>query len=125
MPEVLSMLPEENSPGELNADEQESLAIGEELDAQHEGLLAGKYKTAQELESAYKELQKKLGSAENTAEVEPQEPEQEESESTDSNFLDTLWTEASTQQYTEDTVKQLENMSSTGEYRSLSRILNA
>lgn len=114
MPEVLSMLPEENSPGELNADEQESLAIGEELDAQHEGLLAGKYRTAQELESAYKELQKKLGSAENTAEVEPQEPEQEEeSESTDSNFLDTLWTEASTQQYTEDTVKQLENMSST------------
>lgn len=112
MSEVLSMLPEENSPGQLNADEQESLAIGEELEAQQENLLAGKYKSAQELEIAYKELEKKLGSADNTAEVEPQEPEQKE-ESVDSNFLDTLWSEASTQQYTEDTVKQLENMSST------------
>lgn len=112
MSEVLSMLPEENSPGQLNADEQESLAIGEELETQQENLLAGKYKSAQELESAYKELEKKLGSADNTAEVEPQEPEQKE-ESVDSNFLDTLWSEASTQQYTEDTVKQLENMSST------------
>ena len=52
----------------LNADEQDSLKVGEELQAQQESLLAGKYKNAEELESAYMELQKKLGSDEEKAE---------------------------------------------------------
>jgi hypothetical protein len=46
----------------IESDEAESLAIGEELMAQHEGMLAGKYKNAQDLEKAYMELEKKLGS---------------------------------------------------------------
>ena len=46
----------------LTADEQDSLAVGEKLVAEQEGLLAGKYKDAAELEKAYVELQKKLGS---------------------------------------------------------------
>ena len=45
----------------LNADEQDSLQVGEAMIEQQEQLLAGKYKNAQELESAYVELQKKLG----------------------------------------------------------------
>ena len=45
----------------LTADEQDSLEVGEKLVAEQEGLLAGKYKNAEELESAYIELQKKLG----------------------------------------------------------------
>ena len=45
----------------LSADEQDSLEVGEKLVAEQEGLLAGKYKNAEELESAYIELQKKLG----------------------------------------------------------------
>ena len=45
----------------LSADEQDSLKVGEKLVAEQEGLLAGKYKNAEELESAYIELQKKLG----------------------------------------------------------------
>lgn len=52
------------------ADMAESLAIGEELMAQQEGLLAGKYKNAQELEQAYVELQRKLGSKEDASESE-------------------------------------------------------
>ena len=44
----------------LTADEQDSLAVGEKLVAEQEGLLAGKYKDAAELEKAYVELQKKL-----------------------------------------------------------------
>ena len=44
----------------LTPAEQESLAVGEELVAQQEGLLAGKYKDAAELEKAYVELQSKL-----------------------------------------------------------------
>ena len=45
----------------LTPAEQESLEVGEELVAQQEGLLAGKYKDAAELEKAYVELQSKLG----------------------------------------------------------------
>ena len=54
----------------LTPDEQESLQVGEELETQQEGLLAGKYKTAEELEKAYGELQKKLGDQETGTEEE-------------------------------------------------------
>ena len=45
----------------LTPAEQESLKVGEALQEQQEGLLAGKYDSAQALEKAYIELQKKLG----------------------------------------------------------------
>ena len=86
MAEVMSMIPEENAPGELNAEEQDSLQVGEELEAQHEQMLAGKYKTAEELESAYLELQKKLGSNDEKPEEPVEEPEQ-----TDNDLFDRLW----------------------------------
>lgn len=57
------------------ADEADSLRIGEELAQQQEQLLAGKYRDAQELEKAYLELQGKLGSQEEAAPEQPQEPE--------------------------------------------------
>lgn len=79
------------------ADMAESLAIGEELMAQQEGLLAGKYKNAQELEQAYVELQRKLGSKEDDSEPEATdegydeedqvEDEQEESDDPTIDFL--------------------------------------
>ena len=53
----------------LSSEEQESLQLGEQMQAEQEQLLAGKYKNAQELEQAYVELQKKLG--DNTEESEP------------------------------------------------------
>ena len=58
---------------EIAAKEAESLKIGEELMAKQDNMLAGKYKNAEELETAYLELQKKLGespasTAEDTAE---------------------------------------------------------
>ena len=37
----------------LNSEEQDSLAVGEQLEQEQNSLLAGKYKDAQELESAY------------------------------------------------------------------------
>ena len=46
----------------LSEAEQESLQVGEEMESQQEQLLAGKYKNAEDLEKAYVELQKKLGS---------------------------------------------------------------
>ena len=62
----------------LTPDEQESLQVGEQLEAQQETLLAGKYKNAEELERAYGELERKLGEkgnqdSETTNETEVQE----------------------------------------------------
>ena len=64
MSETLSYQPDvqtESAPDNLTPEEQDSLAVGEKLQAEQEGLLAGKYKSAEELEKAYVELQKKLG----------------------------------------------------------------
>lgn len=59
------------------SDEAESLAIGEKLVAEQEARLAGKYRNTEELEAAYLELQKKLGSQEETdTEQESDEPEE-------------------------------------------------
>tara|TARA_R100001082_G_C4342706_1_gene150893 strand:+ start:214 stop:1119 length:906 start_codon:yes stop_codon:yes gene_type:complete len=49
----------------LTPEEQDSLAVGEEIQSQQETLLAGKYKSAEELEKAYGELQRKLGEKDN------------------------------------------------------------
>ena len=46
---------------ELTPEEQESLAIGEEMAAQEQQMLAGKFESAEQLEKAYLELQSKLG----------------------------------------------------------------
>jgi hypothetical protein len=46
---------------ELTPEEQDSLAIGEEMAAQEQQMLAGKFESAEQLEKAYLELQSKLG----------------------------------------------------------------
>ena len=48
----------------LTEEEQNSLEVGEQLVEAQEQLLACKYKNAEELESAYLSLQKKLGQTE-------------------------------------------------------------
>ena len=53
---------EQTSADSLTADEQDSLQVGEQIQEQEEQLLAGKYENAQQLEKAYIELQKKMGS---------------------------------------------------------------
>ena len=82
MSETLSYQPEvqtESAPDNLTPEEQDSLAVGEKLQAEQEGLLAGKYKNAEELEKAYVELQKKLGeSKEEDTEQASAEPEPED-----------------------------------------------
>ena len=52
--------------------EAESLRIGEELMAKQDKMLAGKYKSAEDLEAAYLELQKKLGDTPETKQAEPE-----------------------------------------------------
>jgi len=67
---------------ELNADEQESLAIAEANESEQQQLLAGKFDSPQSLEQAYLELQKKLGES-REEEPEADEPEEQESEDDD------------------------------------------
>jgi hypothetical protein len=62
---------------ELNADEQESLAVAEANEGEQQQLLAGKFQDTQSLEQAYLALQKKLGEPRDEAEA-GEEREQEE-----------------------------------------------
>ena len=62
---------------EIAAKEAESLKIGEELMANQDNMLAGKYKSAEELETAYLELQKKLGESPASTAEDTAEPAQE------------------------------------------------
>ena len=80
--QTLSYQPEvqtETMPDNLTPEEQENLAVGEKLQGDQEQLLAGKYKSAEELEKAYVELQKKLGeSKEEDTDQASAEPEPED-----------------------------------------------
>lgn len=101
--------PEES--GELSAEEQDSLAIGEQMAQEQESLYAGKYKNAEELESAYIELQKKLGSSDD----EDSDDDGDESEDTSeesTSILDELW-EQSQSEFKEETLEKLRGMDPT------------
>ena len=64
----------------LTEEEQNSLEVGEQLVAEQEGLLAGKYKSAEDLEQAYLSLQKKLGQTEEEVDYESSDEGDEEVE---------------------------------------------
>jgi high-affinity Fe2+/Pb2+ permease len=77
--------------GAAEADQAESLAIGEEMINQANARLAGKYKDAQELEKAYIELEKKLGSRDGEGETtEPQAEEQQQEPSEYSSQIEAI-----------------------------------
>ena len=82
MAEILSYDPagDPEIVGAIEADQAESLAIGEEMINQANARLAGKYKDAQELERAYIELEKKLGSREEQEQSSPEPEAQQEQE---------------------------------------------
>mgnify|MGYP003116503795 FL=1 len=105
--------PEVTSIDNLNADEQDSLKVGESMQEAQDNLLAGKYKNAQELEQGYIELQKKLGEGEAeepVAEAEEEEYEGEEGEE-DGSILDELWEyEINNEEFHEDAVAELQQM---------------
>ena len=104
----------------LTEEEQNSLEVGEKLVAEQEQLLAGKYKNAEELESAYLSLQKKLGQEETNEEGEEGEGEEEgtDEEVSDEAPAVSLITEASEEYYanngqlSEETISRFSEMSS-------------
>ena len=107
--------PEVTSIDNLNADEQDSLKVGETMQEAQDNLLAGKYKNAQDLEQGYIELQKKLGEGEAeepVAEAEETEEEYEGEEGEeDISILDELWEyELNNEEFHEDAVAELQQM---------------
>ena len=109
----------------LSAEEQNSLEVGEKLVAEQEQLLAGKYKSAEELESAYLSLQKKLGQTEEDEEVDYESTDEgyEEEEGSDEEVSEnapaiSLINEASEEYYandgqlSEETIESFSSMSS-------------
>jgi len=69
MTEKLTYDPTPADAPEFTEDEQNSLEVAEKLGQKENELLAGKYRNAEELESAYLELQKKLGSNDEDSET--------------------------------------------------------
>ena len=79
----------------LTPDEQDSLAVGESISQQEEQIYAGKYKSAQELEKAYIELQAKLGEKKEETETETASAEEQPEDTPKMSEGATLITDAS------------------------------
>jgi len=105
----------------LSAEEQDSLQVGEQLEAEHEQLLAGKYRSTEDLEAAYLSLQKKLGQEE--PDYEASDEGYAEEEGSDEEVFDeapavSLINEASEEYYandgtlSEETIERFSEMSS-------------
>ena len=89
MAETFTMKETPDNSEVLNSDEKDSLAVAESLEGGEQPLLAGKYKNPQELEQAYKELEKKLGEGreEPVDETPEQGEEADDSDSADAEVL--------------------------------------
>ncbi len=96
----------------LNSDEQDSLKVGEQMEAEQNPLYAGKYKDPKDLEKAYNELQKKLGEKSEPVSEEQEsnnEPPKQESKPSD-NLLDQLWEQGNNNTLTPETFDKLSKM---------------
>ena len=115
---TLTYDPSEAQEGELSAEEQDSLKVGEALAEQEGKKLAGKFEDAEALEKAYIELQSKLGEPkEKKAEVKEEKTEAKEEvkeepkeEEPDYEFLDKLWEESKNEKYSDELLDKLNDM---------------
>jgi hypothetical protein len=112
MANEITLNPSEMADGELSAEELDSLEVGERLAEQEQQLLAGKYRSAEDLERGYLELQKRLSGKEE-AEVE-EAPQQEEEAHTEEegNLYDTIMESYRTGEWDPEVVNAVENMNS-------------
>jgi hypothetical protein len=112
MANEITLNPYEQVEGELSADELDSLEVGERL-AEHESqLLAGKYKSAEELERGYLELQKRLSGNKEETEAEPEvEAKVEEEDNTEVDLYDSIMESYRTGEWDPALVDKVENMS--------------
>ena len=123
-------------PETMEAEDQrdaESLEVGEKLAEEQNELLAGKYRDAEELEKAYIELQKKLGSSEEETEEEDTESEVESEDESDKDWMEEPTAQAILQageefdtngEITEETMEALSEMDSRDLVEMYQRIQN-
>ena len=106
----------ERDPDVLTEDELDSLRVGEELQAEQQDMLAGKFRDAEELEKAYMELQQKLGQPRDEATPEPKEEEESEVPKQDVELTEahTLIDEASKEYWANDGTISTEMMDKLG-----------
>ena len=106
---------------DLTPEEQESLAIGEQMAEAEQSMLAGKFENAEQLEKAYLELQTKLGNRESQSQANQEQPdsiqEEEAEEVQEEDPTQLLIMNAAKDfveggQISEDTLKQFDGMSS-------------
>ena len=120
MTETLTYNPAEANQPEFTSDEQDSLEVAERLGQEESELYAGKFENAEELENAYLELQRKMGSGdydEDTEEAYLDEDDDEYYDEATSAGIE-LIQEASDEYYANegqlspDTIEQFKEMSS-------------
>ena len=80
MTETLNYNPTDPNAPEFSEEEQNSLEVAEKLGEEEASLYAGKYENAEELEQAYLELQKKLGSNDEDSETDTLDNDEVEDE---------------------------------------------
>jgi len=91
MANEITLNPYEQAEGEFSAEELDSLQVGEQLAQQEQQLLAGKYKSAEELERGYLELQKRLSGKEEPQEEASEEEQVEDTQEVEDEPLDGLY----------------------------------
>ena len=117
MTEKLTYDPTPADAPELTEEEQNSLEVAEKLGQEEAELYAGKFENAEELENAYLELQKKLGSRDEDDEVEDTTLDEDEYPEEVADGVD-LITQASEEYYenegaiSEETMERFKEMSS-------------
>ena len=118
MTETLTYNPAEANQPEFTSDEQNSLEVAEKLGQQESELYAGKFENAEELENAYLQLQRKMGSGDTDEDTEEAYLDEDEyyDEATSAGIE--LIQEASDEYYanegqlSSDTIEQFKEMSS-------------
>jgi hypothetical protein len=102
---------------EFSEEELDSLKVGEELQAEEQEMLAGKFKDADELEKAYIELQRKLGAKDEPEATEEGVREEAPTEEVEVSPVQELISSASSEYYetgalTPETMEKFKDMSS-------------
>jgi hypothetical protein len=112
MANEITLNPYEQAEGEFSAEELDSLAVGERLAEQEQQLLAGKYKSAEELERGYLELQKRLSGKEEAEpqEAEPEVEEEQPEENNEVDLYDTIMESYRTGEWDPELVSKVEGM---------------
>ena len=111
MANEITLNPYEQAEGEFSAEELDSLQVGERLAEQEQQLLAGKYKSAEELERGYLELQKRMsGKEEEAPEAPTEEPQEPEQDPEELDLYDSIMESYRTGEWDPELVGHVENM---------------